>query len=228
MARRRYHHHSTALNPSWIISAEPEDNAGDDLSATAPAANKQIASTHEGRGEEPIDSSKAGDTADSVPPGSSSRAQTTLNSALANGSKVPHSSPDSPRHDPDDDAVSAGSMSREARKKKRYAVQHSTAWVTNEPDEATGSHHQPPPGPADRGWRSLYRSLTRRSSSGGRTKGHTYSPGYDAPAISPSVASNYTPPSSGLLNNPRSARGSAVSTASIRQSLRVFGRRQSR
>lgn len=201
------------LDPSWIVPAEHEDaimsspSGNDTYTATLKSKypveqnrglteSSQTDESTEAGNKMPADSTSTG-------PGSSTSfhadALTTSNPPLGLLRENQH----------EKEALDAGLTQNKAKRKKRYAVQHSTQWITDESDEPT-----PTPKGAD--YAPAYSSVATSDIGEGvhsRTrqhgmfsrKGGKASPGYDAPAIQPQVASNYTPTGPLVHTQPHSA-----------------------
>lgn len=199
--RRKKHLQAPPLDPSWIVPAEHEDvmiptPGGNDAhlattnSDDRDEQNREQADSDQNNGTVEIRNKMSGDSTSTGPESSTSfhdDALTTL-----------EPSPDLPNENKhENEALDAGSTPSRVRRKKRYAVQHSAQWITDESDEPAPTHRGAESAPAyvSAATSHIGEAMHGRPRQNGifSPKAGKDSPGYDAPAISPQVASNYTP-----------------------------------
>lgn len=189
--RRKQHLQAPRLDPSWIVPAEHEDaitansNSNDRVEQNREPAESIQTDESAGIGNKmSVDSSSTG------PESSTSFHADVLTTSNPSSNLAPE-------NERENKALDAGSTPSKTRRKKRYAVQHSAQWITDESDEPT-------PTPKGAEYAPAYASAaTSHIGEGMHDKPRQHgifsgkagkdSPGYDAPAISPRVASNYTP-----------------------------------
>lgn len=199
--RRKQNLQAPRLDPSWIVPAEHEDAnistpGGNDTYLATSDSNDPVEQNRELAQSSQTDESA--ETWNKMSVDSTSTGPESSTSFHADALTTSNPSLDLPRENRhENEALDAGSISSRARRKKRYAVQHSTQWITDESDEPT-------PTPRGAGDAPAYaRAATSHIGEGMHSrprqrgifsrKAGQDSPGYDAPAISPHVASNYTP-----------------------------------